>query len=59
MTRTYTIEPNQKATKVQLAEIEEAKKEPITFDEDCKELSPAMMKAFKWGLSKRLCKPLN
>lgn len=53
MTRTYTIEPNQKATKEQLAEIEEAKKEPITFDEDCKELSPAMMKAFKCSVIQR------
>ncbi len=47
MMKTYTIEPNQTATKEQLAEVEEAKKNPITFDEDCEELSPAMMKAFK------------
>lgn len=47
MMKTYTIEPNQTATKEQLAEVEEAKKNPITFDEDCEELSPSMMKAFK------------
>lgn len=53
MTKTYTIEPNQTATKEQLKEIEEAKKEPIVFDEDCEELSPAMMKAFKSSVIQR------
>lgn len=47
MIKTLTIEPGQKLTSEQLKEIEEAKKHPIVFDEDCKELSPAMMKAFK------------
>ena len=47
MTKTYIIEPGQTATKEQLAEIEEAKKAAITFDEDCQELSPAMMKAVR------------
>ena len=47
MIKTLIIEPGQKLTDKQLKEIEEAKKRPIVFDEDCEELSPAMMKAFK------------
>lgn len=47
MIKTYTIKPGQTATPEQLAEIAAAKREPIIFDEDCQELSPAMMKAFK------------
>ncbi len=47
MIKTFTIENGQKPTEEQLKEIEEAKKHPITFDEDCQELSPAMIKAFK------------
>ncbi|MCD8082793.1 MAG: hypothetical protein LUE86_04510 [Clostridiales bacterium] len=47
MTRTYIIENGQKPTTEQLLEIEDAKKSPIVFDDDCPELSPAMMKAFK------------
>ena len=42
-----TIEPGQHPTAEQMKEVEEAKKHPITFDEDCEELSPAMMKAFR------------
>jgi hypothetical protein len=53
MIRTYTIEPDQKITEEQIREIEEAKKSPITFDEDCPELSPAMMKAFKCAVRQR------
>lgn len=44
MTRTFVIESGQKPKKEQL---EEAKNSPIKFDEDCGELSPAMMKAFR------------
>ena len=47
MIKTFTIEPGQKLTEEQMKEVEEAKKSPIVFDEDCKELSPAMMKAFQ------------
>ncbi len=47
MIKTLIIEPGQKLTDKQLKEIEEAKKRPIVFDENCEELSPAMMKAFK------------
>lgn len=47
MTKTFIIDSGQKPTQEQLNEIEEAKNNPIVFDEDCEELSPAMMKAFK------------
>lgn len=47
MIRTFTIESGQVPTEEQLKEVHEAKKSPINFDEDCEELSPAMMKAFK------------
>lgn len=53
MIKTLTIEPGQKLTSEQLKEIEEAKKHPITFDEDCQELSPAMMKAFRSSVVQR------
>lgn len=47
MTKTYIIKPGDKPTEEQLKEVEEAKKYPIVFDEDCEELSAAMIKAFK------------
>lgn len=53
MIKTYITEPNQKLTEEQHKEIEEAKKEPIVLDEDCEELSPAMMKAFKSSVVQR------
>lgn len=53
MTRTLIIESGQKPTEEQLKEVEEAKKSPINFDEDCEELSPAMMKAFKSAIVQR------
>lgn len=53
MTRTLTIENGQGPTEEQLKEVEEAKKHPIVFDEDCQELSPAMMKAFKSAVVQR------
>lgn len=53
MIRTYSIEPGQKPTSEQLKEVEEAKKHPIVFDEDCEELSPAMMKAFRCAAIQR------
>ena len=46
-TRLFSIEKGQQPTEEQLLEIEEAKKYPITFDEDSPELSPAMHKAFQ------------
>ena len=53
MTKTYVVEPGQKPTPEQLKEVEDAKKLPITFDEDCPELSPAMIKAFKSATAQR------
>lgn len=53
MTRTYIIENGQRPTEEQLKEVEEAKKHPINFDEDCQELSPAMMKAFRSAVVQR------
>jgi hypothetical protein len=53
MIKTYNIEPGQQPTPEQLQEVEEAKKSPIVFDEDCEELSPAMRKAFKCAVIQR------
>lgn len=53
MIKTFIIENGQKPTEEQLKEVEEAKKSPIVFDEDCEELSPAMMKAFKSAVIQR------
>lgn len=43
----------EKPKKEQLEEVEEAKNSPIHFDEDCGELSPAMMKAFRSAVAQR------
>ena len=53
MTKTFIIENGQKPTEEQLREVEEARKSPIVFDEDCQELSPAMMKAFRSAVVQR------
>lgn len=53
MTKTLIIESGQKPTEEQLKEVEEAKKSPIVFDEDCRELSPAMIKSFKSAVVQR------
>lgn len=53
MVKTFTINPGQKPTPEQLQEVENAKKYPIEFDEDCEELSPAMVKAFKASVAHR------
>ena len=53
MTKTFVINKGQKPTEEQLNEVKEAQKYPITFDEDCEELSPAMMKAFKSAVVQR------
>lgn len=43
----YTTKKGQKPTPEQVKEIEEAKKHPIVYDEDCEKLSPEMIKAFE------------
>lgn len=53
MTKTFIIENGQMPTEELLKEVAEAKKHPIIFDEDCQELSPAMMKAFKSAVVQR------
>lgn len=53
MTITYELEKGQKLTEEQLKEIEAANNMPITFDEDCEELSPTMMKAFRCAAVQR------
>ena len=59
MTKTFTIKRGQKPTAEQLREVEEAKKEPIVFDEDCEELSDAMIKAFRCAGGKRNRNKMN
>lgn len=53
MTKTFTIKPGQRPTDDQLREVLEAEKQPITFDEDSPEMSPAMFKAFKSAVIQR------
>lgn len=53
MIKTLIIESGQKPMEEQLKEVEEAKRSPINFDEDCEELSPTMMKAFKSAVVQR------
>ena len=53
MIKTYISENGQNPTEEQLREVEEAKKYPIVCDEDCQELSPMMMKAFKSAVAQR------
>lgn len=53
MTKTFTIKPGQRPTDDQRREVLEAKKQPIIFDEDSPEMSPAMFKAFKSAVVQR------
>ena len=53
MTKTFTINKGQRPTDEQIQEVMEAKKQPIVFDEDSPELSPAMYKAFKSSVIQR------
>lgn len=53
MIKTFTTNPGDMPTEEMLKEVEEAKNSPIVFDEDCEELSPAMMKAFKSAVIQR------
>ena len=43
----YTIKRGQKPTPEQIAEIREAAKYPITFDEDCPEMSEEQLRQFR------------
>lgn len=53
MIKTLTISKGEKLSEEQLQEVEAASKMPITFDEDCTELSPAMEKAFRCAVKYR------
>ena len=53
MTRVFTINEGQGPTAEQLKEVAEAKAHPIEFDEECAELSPSMIKAFKCAVNQR------
>lgn len=50
---TRELKPGQKPSPEQLKEVDEASKSPIVFDEDCKELSPAMLNALKCAVKQR------
>ena len=52
MTKTY-IKNGNKPTEEEIREVREAAKQQIVFDEECEELSPAMMKAFKCVVAQR------
>ncbi len=51
MIRTVTLDRNQKPTKEQIRQIEEAAKKEIVYDEDSPELTPA--KAFRLAAKNR------
>jgi hypothetical protein len=53
MTRTVTLDRNQKPTEAQIKQIEEAAKREIVFDEDSPEMTPAMEKAFRLAAKNR------
>lgn len=53
MTKTFIIDQEQKPTDEQLREVINAGKQPIVFDDDSPELSPAMYKAFKSAVIQR------
>ncbi|MEY8518398.1 hypothetical protein AALC25_16145 [Lachnospiraceae bacterium 29-84] len=53
MIRTATLDRNQKPTKEQIKQIEDASQREIVFDEDSPELTPAMEKAFRLAAKNR------
>lgn len=61
MIKTVITKPGETLTSEELerfkAEVEHAKSMPITFDDDCGELSPAMLKAFKSATVQRNRRP--
>lgn len=52
MIKTFIINPGQRPTDDQIKEVLEAKKQPITFDEDFPEMSPQCIKLSKVQLCK-------
>lgn len=53
MIRTAILDRNQKPTKEQIQQIEEAAKRTIVFNEDSPELTPAVEKAFRLAAKNR------
>ena len=53
MIKTYVPRVGEKITEEQRAEVQNAKKYPLVFDEDCPELSPEMLKALKCSAANR------
>ncbi|MCD7784628.1 MAG: hypothetical protein LUH18_03470 [Oscillospiraceae bacterium] len=53
MIKTVTLEELTPLTDEQRQEIRAAAEKPIVFDEDCPELSPAMVKAFQCSVAQR------
>ena len=53
MIRTVILDRNQKPTKEQIRQIEEATKREIVFDDDAPQLTPAMEKAFRLAAKNR------
>ena len=53
MIRTVILDRNQKPTKEQIRQIEEATKREIVFDDDSPQLTPAMEKALRLAAKKR------
>ena len=53
MTVTYSVTKNQKPTPEQIAEIREAAKHPIVFDEDCPETGPEMLEELRQAAVER------
>ncbi len=53
MTKTVTLDRNQRPTEEQIRQIREAAKKEIIFDEDSPELTPAMEKAFRLAAKNR------
>lgn len=53
MIRTVILDRNQKPTKEQIRQIEEATKREIVFDNDSPQLTPAMEKAFRLAAKNR------
>ncbi len=43
----YTLNPNRKPTSKEIKEIKEAAARPVTFDEDCPELTAEQLSEFK------------
>ena len=53
MTKTVTLDRNQRPTEEQIRQIREAAKKEIIFDEDSPELTPAMEIAFRLAAKNR------